>query len=177
MSKSVFKLFFGLENQEKWLNEMAKSGKTLTSVDLGFYKFEDKDPGDIIYHVDPTPGIKLKKHHQQANLILYDRASMEVVDTVTDVVYLKQEAKYNEDGYQKYIDRHYDNLIRHYVLWLVLWVIGIVLAWNFNADPSFPIQGTANTIFFYALYVIFAYGCFYCIVNAVRAFLKRPKFW
>ena len=177
MGKSTFKLFFGIENQEKWLNEMAKSGKTLKSVELAFFEFEDKDPGNIIYRVDPAPGLKLKKHHQQINIALYDKASMEIVDNVTDVIYLKQDAKYNEEGYQKYIDRHYDNIIKHYLLWLILWVIGIVLAWNFSEDPSFPLQGSANTVFFFVLYVIFAYGCFYCIVNGIRAFLKRPKFW
>lgn len=47
-----FKLFYDKDKETVWLNEMAKEGWAMTGFLLGFYTFEQCEPGKYCYQID-----------------------------------------------------------------------------------------------------------------------------
>lgn len=51
-----FRFYFDKDKETKWLNEMAEMGYAMTGFFLGFYSFEQCEPGEYLYQIDITEG-------------------------------------------------------------------------------------------------------------------------
>ena len=47
-----FRLYFDKDKETTWINEMAAQGYALTGYCMGFYKFEESEPGKYTYQID-----------------------------------------------------------------------------------------------------------------------------
>ena len=47
-----FRLYFDKDKETTWINEMAAQGYSLTGYCMGFYKFEESEPGKYTYQID-----------------------------------------------------------------------------------------------------------------------------
>lgn len=47
-----FRLYFDKDKETAWINEMAAQGYALTGFYIGFYKFEECEPGKYTYQID-----------------------------------------------------------------------------------------------------------------------------
>ena len=47
-----FRIFFDKDNENKWLNQMAKDGYSLINFSMGNYQFEETEKGEYAYQID-----------------------------------------------------------------------------------------------------------------------------
>ena len=47
-----FRLYLDKDKETTWINEMAAQGYALTGYCMGFYKFEESEPGKYTYQID-----------------------------------------------------------------------------------------------------------------------------
>lgn len=52
-----FRFYFDKDKETTWLNEMAAKGYAMTGFFLGFYRFEQCEPGEYLYQIDITEGL------------------------------------------------------------------------------------------------------------------------
>lgn len=65
-----FRWYYDKDKEEIWLNEMASEGFAMTRFFLGFYWFENCEPGEYIYQIDLFTENKGSMTHQEyLNLI------------------------------------------------------------------------------------------------------------
>lgn len=109
MKTTVRKLFYNMENEEKWLNEMATKGMACTNISWGRYDFSQSQPGEYIYRIelleDPP------KHEKSRDYIAFlEENGIEVVDSYMNWIYLRKKATDGE--FEIYSD--IDSRIKHY---------------------------------------------------------------
>ena len=175
MGKAVWKIIFGVDAQEKWLNEMAAKGLHLTSVSFPLYEFEEDDSLNYIYKVDPIPGISLKPRFRRVDQRLYDSASLKFIDNAADLGYLKQEPDFDEDGNKAYNKKHYGNCIKHYALFVLLWVLIGIILWLLTEDEAFQVIANFRILILTIIYIVLGLASVFCIWNIVKAFKKSRQ--
>ena len=47
-----FRLYYDKDKETTWINDMAAQGYALTGYCMGFYKFEECEPGKYTYQID-----------------------------------------------------------------------------------------------------------------------------
>lgn len=83
------------DKEEKWLNEMASKGLTLTDTSWFKYVFEDSDKGEYIYRVVMLG--RLASHPESIKYLGFlEETGAEVVGTYLSWAYVRKKASYGE---------------------------------------------------------------------------------
>jgi hypothetical protein len=107
--KTVFKLFWDFEKEERWLNEMAAKGLNLVNCGWGIYRFAAGRPGQWIYRIELLP--RSPRHSSSAEYLTFmAETGVETVATHMSWAYFRKPAA---DGpFELFTDL--DSRIAHY---------------------------------------------------------------
>ncbi len=121
------------DEEERWINKLAKVGSNLVGVEKGVYYFEDGEPDEYEYKVmrmkhDP------ESQKGREELLSQEEAGIECIGTVGKNAYVRRhrddyDAFFEDDSIQrmKYLKRMNLPVI---LVVLVAFIIGFVLLWN-----------------------------------------------
>ena len=134
MNKVVFKPFWNVEKEQKWLNHMASNGYALIDYFWIRYVFEETPPGEYSYQIDLLEHSK-RSPETELFFSFLQESGIEVVATYMRWAYLR---KRSADGaFQLYSDKEsrlaYLMRIRNF--WIVLEILEIFAALT-NVWPS-----------------------------------------
>ena len=92
MKHTVHRLFYiwDFDKEEKWLNEMAARGLTLSAVGLGYYVFEESAPAEYTVRLEMLPHRPSHPESQQYIRFLEDTGAEHVASLKTWVYFRKK---------------------------------------------------------------------------------------
>ena len=157
-----FRLYWDKDKETTWINEMAAQGYALTGYCLGFYKFEECEPGKYTYQIDF--GDKMFSVDENYREFM-DENNIEIVSIWGYWIFLRKLAKDGE--FELYTD--VDSSIEHYTKILKMFkVVTIVELICFMVEVLGAMQGVA--IGFFGMLLIGA-----IVVVCMRATLSTKR--
>ncbi|MDH4140958.1 MAG: DUF2812 domain-containing protein [Coriobacteriia bacterium] len=91
IARTVHKLFWDFDKEERWLNEMAARGLNLVNHRWGTYEFETGTPGQWIYRIQFLE-VEARKPASREYIDFVTETGAEPVDTHTHRVYFRKHA-------------------------------------------------------------------------------------
>jgi len=119
--KTVYRLYWDFEREERWLNAQAARGWELVRYRLGAYSFESGEPGAFVYRIELLPGSRKSAASREYLSLLAD-SGVETVSTYLRWVYLRRPAEMG--AFELFTDL--ESRIGHYRR--VLAFFGVILA-------------------------------------------------
>lgn len=140
------KLFFNYQKEEKWINEMAKSGWHLIGYKIGRYTFEKGTPGEYDYCIEL---LEEAPHTEkgEAYLGFMEDAGIECVTKSGNWAYFRK--KYTGEPFVIYTD--YASRKKH--LLRVVSMISIIFLLNLGTAIYNTIFGLFSSISFYVSFL------------------------
>lgn len=101
MKHVIYKTYWNWENEERWLNELAAKGLSLTDYSWCRYVFEDTNPGEYVYRIDLLD--HLPTHPQSRKYLQFlEETGIEHVASYLRWVYFRKKA--DSGPFQLYSD-------------------------------------------------------------------------
>lgn len=100
-----FRLYYDIDKEEKWLNNLVKKGYSFEKMILGFYYFKKCDSGKYIYRID----LKSKENYPVTNqkaseyISFIESTGAKLVCTWSYYAYFRQESK--KGNFEIYSDK------------------------------------------------------------------------
>ena len=128
MKHIVYKACWDYEKEERWLNDMAAKGLSLSDYSWCRYAFEETPRGAYLYRIELLEN--LPSHPEsQAYLRFLEENGVEVVTSYLRWVYLRRSAA--EGPFDLYTDL--DSRIQHYKRIRTLWDVMTAVEWSAGA--------------------------------------------
>lgn len=95
------KIYFNIEKEEIWLNNLSKKGLSLNKINNTYYIFEDSQPNTYEYKIDfIKPG---KKGKELKDYLINDK-NIEIIYKDNRFVYLKRLTSISDEPFEIYAD-------------------------------------------------------------------------
>ncbi len=169
MKTVIRKAYWNYENEETWLNRMAKNGLALIDYSWCKYTFEDAEKGEYIYRIELLE--QLATHEKSREYIAFmEDSDVECIATYMRWVYFRKKA---EDGpFDLFSDL--DSKLAHYrrvqKFWQALIILEMVIG-LYNLFVSLFLRSPISWLNF--LCAILMFGLSYLLYKLHSSVTKR----
>lgn len=166
-----FRLYMDKDKETAWINEMAAQGYALTGYCIGFYKFEECEPGKYVYQIDFGDKLFAVDNNYREFMAEND---IEIVSIWGYWIFLRKLAK--DGDFELYTD--VDSSIEHYTKILKMFkVVTIIELICFFVEVLGAMNGAGIGFFGMLIIGAIVIGCMRATLSTKRkiAELKERK--